>query len=154
LATKLKAALNGANVEVLHGNRKQVEREQAMTSFRSGDAPILVATDVAGRGLDVDDINLVVNYAPPEDGQCYVHRIGRTARAGRKGASVTLLRKGPDGRAMIFVAQVMQRTGLTVPKELIDALKQRRGRDMSMAAHVLQGLCNFERVERTFAKLI
>lgn len=154
LATKLKAALNGANVEVLHGNRKQAERDKAMSSFRSGDAPILVATDVAGRGLDVTDISLVVNYAPPEDGQSYVHRIGRTARAGRKGASVTLLRKGPDGQAMIFVAQVMRRTGLIVPKELIEALKQRRGRDMSMAAHVLQGLCKFEQVERSFAKLI
>jgi len=152
LQKKLKVALNGANVETLHGNRKQNEREKAMATFRTGEAPILVATNVAGRGLDVKDINLVVNYEPPEDGQDYVHRIGRTGRAGRKGTAMTLLRKGPDGRAMIFVAQVMRRTGLSVPPELIEALKQRRGRDMGLAAEVLTGLCNFQKVDRTWAK--
>uniref|UniRef100_A0A7S2Q6L6 RNA helicase n=1 Tax=Zooxanthella nutricula TaxID=1333877 RepID=A0A7S2Q6L6_9DINO len=154
VAKKLKIALNNANVETLHGNRKQVEREKAMLSFRSGEAPIMVATGVAGRGLDVKDIQMVVNYEPPEDGQDYVHRIGRTGRAGMKGVAVTLLRKGPDGRAMIYIAQVMRRTGLAVPPDLIYALKQRRGRDMCMAAEVLQGLCSFEQVDRSWAKAI
>lgn len=154
LAKKMKVALNGANIEVLHGNRKQSDREKAMLAFRSGQAPMLVATNVAGRGLDVKDIQLVINYAPPDDGQDYVHRIGRTGRAGRKGIAITLLRKGPDGRAMIFIAQVMRRTGIVVPSELIEALKQRRGRDMNMAVEVLQGLCSFEKVDRNWAKMI
>mmetsp|Transcript_37446 Transcript_37446/g.81354 ORF Transcript_37446/g.81354 Transcript_37446/m.81354 type:complete len:579 (-) Transcript_37446:79-1815(-) len=150
LHKKLKMALNHANVEVLHGNRKQADREKAMAAFRSGEAPILLATNVAGRGLDVKDVNMVINYEPPEDGQDYVHRIGRTGRAGRKGIAYTMLRKGPDGRAMIYIAQVMRRTGLPVPKELVDALKQRRGRDMGLAAEVLQGLCSFTHVERSW----
>lgn len=154
LGKKMKGALNGCNVEVLHGNRKQSEREEAMAAFRSGKAPMLVATSVAGRGLDVKDIQLVVNFAPPEDGQEYVHRVGRTGRAGHKGKAITLLRKGPDGRAMIFITQVMRRTGLTVPMDLIDALKQRRGRDSSMAAEVLQGLVAQEKVDRSWAKCI
>jgi len=154
LAKKMKVALSGANIETLHGNRKQSERAKAMSSFRSGEAPMLVATNVAGRGLDVKDISLVVNYSPPDDGQDYVHRIGRTGRAGEKGVAVTLLRKGPDGRAMIFITQVMRRTGLAVPQDLIEALKQRRGRDMSLAAEVLQGLCSFEKVDRNWAKMI
>lgn len=152
LAKKLKSALNGAEIETLHGNRKQVDREKAMVAFRSGNVPMLIATSVAGRGLDVKDIDLVVNFDPPEDGQDYVHRIGRTGRAGQRGVAVTLLRKGPDGRAMIFIAQVMRRTGLNVPAELIDALKQRRGRDTSLAVEALQGLCTFEKLDRNWAK--
>ncbi|CAK9015752.1 DEAD-box ATP-dependent RNA helicase 30 [Durusdinium trenchii] len=154
MAKKIKAALNGATVETLHGNKKQADREAAMQRFRSGDSWIMVATSIAGRGLDIKDINLVINFDPPEDGQDYVHRIGRTGRAGRKGKAITLLRKGPDGRAMIFITQVMRRTGLDVPQELIEALKQRRGRDMSLAAEVLQGLTNQQRLERSWAKLI
>lgn len=154
LAKKIKAALTGASVETLHGIKKQAERETAMQRFRSGDSWIMVATSIAGRGLDIKDINLVINYDPPEDGQDYVHRIGRTGRAGRKGKAITLLRKGPDGRAMIYITQVMRRTGLDVPQDLIEALKQRRGRDMSLAAEVLQGLTNQQRLERSWAKLI
>eukprot|EP00931_Biecheleriopsis_adriatica_P067008 TRINITY_DN41212_c0_g1_i1.p1 TRINITY_DN41212_c0_g1~~TRINITY_DN41212_c0_g1_i1.p1 ORF type:complete len:600 (-),score=143.01 TRINITY_DN41212_c0_g1_i1:45-1844(-) len=154
LAKKIKLALNGATVETLHGNKKQAEREKAMANFRSGESWMMVATSIAGRGLDIKDINTVINYDPPEDGQDYVHRIGRTGRAGRKGTAITLLRKGPDGRAMIFITQVMRRTGLTVPKDLIDALKQRRGRDMGLAAEVLQGITNQAKIERSWAKLI
>lgn len=150
LTKKLKAILN-TNVQTLHGHRKQADREKAMAEFRSGEAPVMIATEIAGRGLDVKDIQFVINYDPPEDGMDYVHRIGRTARAGRKGTAVTLLRKGPDGRAMIYIAQVMRRTGLDVPKELVDALKQRRGRDMCLAVETLQGLCSFEKVERNWA---
>merc|ERR1712083_693799 len=98
-------------------------------SFRSGEVPLLVATSLAGRGLDVKDISLVINNTPPEDGLDYVHRIGRTARAGRKGTAITILRRGPDGLAMIYITQVMNRTGIPIPQDLITALKQRRGRD-------------------------
>merc|ERR1711988_1113349 len=119
------------------------DRENAIAAFRSGEIPVLIATSIAGRGLDVKDVKLVVNYDPPEDALDYVHRIGRTGRAGRKGTAITLLRKGPDSRAMIYITHVLRRTGKTVPKDLIDALKQRRGRDMSAAAEALKGLAGF-----------
>jgi len=152
LGKKLKQALNGCNIEVLHGQKKQAEREKAMANFRSGESFMLIATNIAGRGLDVKDITLVVNYDPPEDGQDYVHRIGRTGRAGQKGTAITLLRKGPDGKAMIYIAQVMRRTGLTVPQELIYHLKQRRGRDMGLAAEALQGIVGQVNITRTWTK--
>merc|ERR1719384_3121313 len=109
-----KTLTTGVNfkLEVLHSNKKQVERERAMDRFRTGDVPILISTSLAGRGLDVKDIQLVINWTPPEDGLDYVHRIGRTARAGRKGTAITILRRGPDGLAMVYITQVMKRTGI------------------------------------------
>ncbi|MGL5977919.1 MAG: DEAD/DEAH box helicase [Erysipelotrichaceae bacterium] len=74
----------------LHGDMKQQNRTRVMEQFRSGNFPILIATDVAARGIDVDNINLVVNYDIPQDNEYYIHRIGRTGRAGKKGLAVTL----------------------------------------------------------------
>jgi superfamily II DNA/RNA helicase len=75
----------------VHGDLGQGAREQALRAFRSGKVDVLVATDVAARGLDVDDVTHVINYQCPEDAMTYVHRIGRTARAGKSGTSVTLV---------------------------------------------------------------
>ncbi|MCW2525054.1 MAG: box helicase, partial [Frankiales bacterium] len=75
----------------VHGDLGQGAREQALRAFRSGKVDVLVATDVAARGLDVDDVTHVINYQCPEDPMTYVHRIGRTARAGKSGTSVTLV---------------------------------------------------------------
>ncbi len=75
----------------VHGDLSQGAREQALRAFRSGKVDVLVATDVAARGLDVDDVTHVINYQCPEDAMTYVHRIGRTARAGKSGTSVTLV---------------------------------------------------------------
>jgi superfamily II DNA/RNA helicase len=75
----------------VHGDLGQGAREQALRAFRSGKVDVLVATDVAARGLDVDDVTHVINYQCPEDAMTYVHRIGRTARAGKSGMSVTLV---------------------------------------------------------------
>ena len=69
----------------LHGDMKQEFRSRVMEQFRSGNFPILIATDVAARGIDVDDIDLVINYDIPQDNEYYIHRVGRTGRAGRKG---------------------------------------------------------------------
>jgi superfamily II DNA/RNA helicase len=88
LADKLKAA--GVNAEPIHGDLGQGERERALRRFEEGKIDVLVATDVAARGLDIDNITLVVNYDPPEDHKAYLHRVGRTARAGRSGTAVTL----------------------------------------------------------------
>ena len=81
----------GYFADALHGDLKQVQRDRVMAKFRSGAVDILVATDVAARGIDVDDIEAVFNYDLPQDEEYYVHRIGRTARAGREGRAFTFV---------------------------------------------------------------
>lgn len=81
----------GYFAEGLHGDMKQQQRDRVMKSFRSGRTEILVATDVAARGIDVDDVEAVFNYDVPQDDEYYVHRIGRTGRAGREGKAFTLV---------------------------------------------------------------
>jgi superfamily II DNA/RNA helicase len=81
----------GFAVAAVHGDLGQGAREQALRAFRSGKVDVLVATDVAARGLDVDDVTHVINYQCPEDAMTYVHRIGRTARAGKSGTAITLI---------------------------------------------------------------
>ena len=75
----------------MHGDLGQIAREKALKAFRTGEIDVLVATDVAARGIDIDDITHVINYQIPEDEQAYVHRIGRTGRAGKTGVAVTLV---------------------------------------------------------------
>ena len=84
-------AERGFKVGAIHGDLGQGAREKSLKAFRSGDVDVLVATDVAARGIDVDDVTHVINYQCPEDEKTYVHRIGRTGRAGRKGVAVTLV---------------------------------------------------------------
>ncbi|MHA7665343.1 DEAD/DEAH box helicase [Mycolicibacterium sp. HS_4_1] len=84
-------AERGFKVGAVHGDLGQIAREKALKSFRSGDIDVLVATDVAARGIDIDDITHVINYQIPEDEMSYVHRIGRTGRAGKTGIAVTLV---------------------------------------------------------------
>ena len=81
----------GYSAEALHGDMKQSERDRVMTKFRKGNIDILVATDVAARGIDVNDIEAVFNYDIPSDEEYYVHRIGRTGRAGKKGVSYSFV---------------------------------------------------------------
>lgn len=84
-------AERGFAVGAVHGDLGQIAREKALTKFRKGTIDVLVATDVAARGIDIDDVTHVVNYQCPEDEKTYVHRIGRTGRAGRTGVAVTLI---------------------------------------------------------------
>jgi ATP-dependent RNA helicase DeaD len=81
----------GYPVKGLHGGLRQEERTRIMAAFRAGDLPILVATNVAARGLDISGISHVVNYDMPDNAEEYVHRIGRTGRAGRKGTAITFV---------------------------------------------------------------
>ncbi len=81
----------GFDASPLHGDMQQVAREKALKKFRSGDLRVLVATDVAARGIDVADVTHVINYSCPEDEKTYVHRIGRTGRAGATGVAVTFV---------------------------------------------------------------
>lgn len=89
LARQLRA--QGLPAVAMHGDMTQQAREKALQRFEEKHVGVLIATDVAARGLDLDDITLVVNYDPPQDDKGYVHRVGRTARAGRTGTSVTFV---------------------------------------------------------------
>jgi superfamily II DNA/RNA helicase len=84
-------AERGFSVGAVHGDLGQIAREKALKGFRNGKVDVLVATDVAARGIDIDDVTHVINYQCPEDEKTYVHRIGRTGRAGRTGIAVTLV---------------------------------------------------------------
>ena len=81
----------GYQSSCLHGDIKQETRTKVMNQFRSGAFPILIATDVAARGIDVDDVDLVINYDLPQDDEYYIHRVGRTGRAGKSGEAVSLI---------------------------------------------------------------
>ena len=90
LARKLERQ-HGVKAVAMHGNLSQNQRERALAQFESGRVSTLVATDVAARGLDVDDITHVINFDPPHGDNDYVHRVGRTGRAGRSGTGITLV---------------------------------------------------------------
>ena len=104
LARQLKA--QDVPALALHGDMRQEARDRALKRFADGHVGILVATDVAARGLDLDDITLVVNYDPPLDDKGYVHRVGRTARAGRSGISVTLVTPDQQGDVSRMAARL------------------------------------------------
>lgn len=94
----------------LHGDMSQPERNRVMNGFRRQKTQLLIATDVAARGIDVDDVSHVINYDAPTDIESYVHRIGRTGRAGRKGIAITLIR--PNERR--FLNSIEKKTSRTI----------------------------------------
>jgi superfamily II DNA/RNA helicase len=99
----------GVEARAIHGDLRQQLRERALQQFTDGSLPVLVATDVAARGIDVDGIDVVVHYDPPEDHKSYLHRSGRTARAGRTGVAVTLVLWNEQ----LEVERMQKRLGLT-----------------------------------------
>ncbi|NXP25982.1 DDX43 helicase, partial [Scytalopus superciliaris] len=101
--------IRGIPVQSLHGNREQCDREQALDDFKKGKVRILVATDLASRGLDVHDITHVFNFDFPRNIEEYVHRVGRTGRAGRTGEAVTLVTKN-DWRFASELIEILERT--------------------------------------------
>jgi superfamily II DNA/RNA helicase len=86
------------NAEEIHSDLDQPEREKVLNKFRSKELNILVATDIVSRGIDIEDIDMVINYDVPNDGEDYIHRIGRTARAQAKGAAITLINEKDQGK--------------------------------------------------------
>ena len=84
----------GVSADAIHGDRNQNQRQRALDAFAAGHPRVLVATDVAARGIHVDDVDLVVQYDPPDDSKDYLHRSGRTARAGASGMVVALAERG------------------------------------------------------------
>ncbi len=105
----------GNKVTALHGGKPQSARQEALDRFKRGEIRVLVATDVAARGIDVDDIALVVNYDVPRDPEAYVHRVGRTARAGAKGVAMTLM--SPD--EWTLMSDVEKLMGRTFSREIV-----------------------------------
>ena len=101
--------------EAIHGNKSQSARMQALNKFRSGHVRVLVATDVASRGLDVDDITHVINYELPKEAESYVHRIGRTARAGAKGVAISFC--DAEERSYLRTIERTINQAVTVDKE-------------------------------------
>jgi ATP-dependent RNA helicase DeaD len=82
---------NGVGAEAIHGDLRQTQRDRVMADFRTGKLEFLVATNVAARGLDIPDIQHVINFDVPQNPEEYIHRVGRTARAGKKGSAVTFV---------------------------------------------------------------
>ncbi|XP_062850867.1 probable ATP-dependent RNA helicase DDX43 [Trichomycterus rosablanca] len=110
--------LQGIKVQSLHGDREQCDREEALQDFKDGHVRILVATDLASRGLDVHDITHVFNYDFPRNIEEYVHRVGRTGRAGRSGASITLITRA-DWKTAAELIHILERAGQEVPDDLV-----------------------------------
>jgi superfamily II DNA/RNA helicase len=130
LAARLKA--KGLSASAMHGDLSQSQRERALARFRSGKVSTLISTDVAARGLDVEGIAHVINYDPPADDIGYVHRVGRTARAGNTGTGVTLVTREQQGdvsrmAARLKLAEEFTAGGMTVaPPRVVFSSKGRR----------------------------
>jgi len=103
------------NAESIHGNRNQQERERALKSFRDGLSPILIATDVAARGLDVPNVKWVINYDLPNTIDSYVHRIGRTGRCGNTGTAISLVGSKENKNVLRELLNILQEAKQTVP---------------------------------------
>lgn len=102
----------GLDAVVIHGNKSQGARQKALAQFKSGESKILVATDIAARGIDVADVSHVINAELPDEPEAYVHRIGRTARAGKVGISITLC--SPDERDKLKAVEKLIRRAIPV----------------------------------------
>ena len=114
LAAQLEAS--GLPVSLLHGERRQRERERALEAFTRGEVQALVATDIAARGLDVEDVRCVVHYDFPEDSKSFQHRSGRTARAGLRGQVICLVAPEEEARARRLSKQLALGAVLRVPR--------------------------------------
>jgi ATP-dependent RNA helicase RhlE len=109
-------ARDGISAEAMHGNKSQNTRQRALENFRSGRSRVLVATDIAARGIDVDDITHVINFELPHEPESYVHRIGRTARAGATGIAISLC--DADERAQLRSIERLIKRPLNVVGEV------------------------------------
>ena len=104
----------GITADAIHGNKSQNHRERVLAAFRSGEIRTLVATDIAARGIDVDGISHVVNFDLPNVPETYVHRIGRTARAGAEGVAISLVAGGEE---LAYLRDIEKLIRITLPRE-------------------------------------
>jgi ATP-dependent RNA helicase DBP3 len=116
LEQRLKKA--GLHCTSIHGNKAQNLRTQALDKFKTGEIPLLIATDVAARGLHIPDVYMVINYTFPLTIEDYVHRIGRTGRAGQSGLSVTFFQPLQDKARAGELQQVLRQAGQEIPEAL------------------------------------
>ncbi|MDH5205063.1 MAG: DEAD/DEAH box helicase [Hylemonella sp.] len=114
---------NGITAMALHGNKSQGARTQALAGFKSGEIRALVATDIAARGIDIDDLPHVVNYEIPNISEDYVHRIGRTGRAGKEGQAVNLVSLDEEG----FMADIERFTKQQIPVQIVEGFGPESG---------------------------
>ena len=129
---------NGVTAMALHGNKSQGARTQALAGFKSGEIRALVATDIAARGIDIDDLPHVVNYEIPNISEDYVHRIGRTGRAGREGQAVNLVCLDEQG----FMADIERFTKQTIPVVPVEGFgpePEERAEPIAMGRQTLWG---------------
>ena len=144
------AALNsrGYRSEAIHGGMSQVQRDRVMQAFRTGQTELLVATDVAARGLDIPSVSHVINYDLPSSLEVYVHRIGRTGRAGREGAAMTIVE--PREQRLLRAVEQHTKARITIAPvpSLGDLLAKRLERTKSSIQETLEagGLEDFRRV--------
>jgi superfamily II DNA/RNA helicase len=115
LSNELKRA--GLSIEEIHSDLDQSAREQVLLDFKSKRLKILVATDILSRGIDIEDIDLVINFDVPHDGEDYIHRIGRTARAETKGIAYTFIGEKEQNK----FSMIEELLGKPVPKAVIPA---------------------------------
>lgn len=115
LASKLERV--GFPARAIHGDKSQSERHMVLYDFRSGKLPLMVATDIAARGIDVPEIAVVINYDFPNTMEDYVHRVGRTGRAGRRGLAVTLFTPRDSGKSSSLM-EVLKETNQKIPPAL------------------------------------
>lgn len=109
----------------LHGDKSQSARDWVMRQFKAGHSAIMVATDVAARGLDVKEINYVINFDMPKNIEDYVHRIGRTGRAGNYGTAISFFNPQEDGKLARELIRILEEAKQEVPSELFDAARPR-----------------------------
>lgn len=102
---------NGHEAQAIHGNKSQNARQKALSDFKSGKIRILVATDIAARGIDVDDLSHVINYEIPNIPETYIHRIGRTGRAGQSGIALSFC----DNTEIMFLRDIQRLISQTIP---------------------------------------
>ncbi|XP_055965471.1 probable ATP-dependent RNA helicase DDX43 [Sorex fumeus] len=121
--------LRHISVESLHGNREQSDRERALENFKTGKVRILIATDLASRGLDVHDVTHVYNYDFPRNIEEYIHRVGRTGRAGRTGVSITLITRN-DWRVANELISILERANQIIPEDLVSMAERFKANKM------------------------
>lgn len=115
---------NGYTALSIHGNKEQRERDQILRDFKNGQVQILVATDVAQRGLDIKAVDWVVNFDCPKTTEDYIHRIGRTGRAGAKGSSMTFVVRESDSSMMKEISRIIKDCGQAAPADLTGPVRR------------------------------
>lgn len=132
-------ARNGHQAEALHGNKSQIQRQRTLERFRSGKLTILVATDIAARGLDISSVSHVINYDIPDSATTYIHRIGRTGRAARSGDALTMV----TWADIVLVAEIEKKLGAPITRKCLEgvtddsmlALKASKPKEKMMLRH-------------------